>query len=133
MGGESIGLETTTAEPQVGGNRLRVGDMSHTSAEAATTPLLPARCSFLMVDGDFVLPNSTDWSLVELSSVRPTNPALPSIYSYTIHPSVVRHNLSMLTLFYFPQFLLSFAVVFGYHFLLHQYLTLTPSGFIHSP
>jgi len=96
MGGESFGVEKTTTEPEAGGNRLRVGNMSHTGAEAATIPLLPARRSFLMVDGDFVLPNSTHWPLVELLSIHPTNPALPSTYSNTIHLSVVRHNPSML-------------------------------------
>ena len=79
MGGEGHGVETTATEPQAGRNRLMVCDTPHTSVKAATIPLLPVRRSFLMVDGDFTLPNYTPRSLVELLSIHLTNPALPSI------------------------------------------------------
>jgi len=75
MGGEGHGVETTATEPQAGGSRLTVRDMPHT----ATIPFPPVRRSFLMVDGDFTLPNPTSRLLVELLSIRPINSALPSI------------------------------------------------------
>lgn len=51
----------------------------HSSVEAATIPLLPARRSFLMVDRDFV--TSELYASVACRTViyPPPNPALPSI------------------------------------------------------
>ena len=77
--------------------------MSHATASAATIPLLPARRSFLMVDGDFILPSSTPRSLVEPLSIHPISPSIDHTHT---HPPVVRHHLSMLTPSYFLRFLL---------------------------
>ena len=90
MGSEGHGVETTATEPQAGGTQLMVRGTPHTSAKPATMPLLPARRSFLMVDGDFTFPDSTPRSLVELLSIAPPirpylqfNHTSPTHQSYT--------------------------------------------------
>jgi len=128
MGGKGHGVETTTTESQAGGNRLMIRDMSHTSIKAATIPLLPARRSFLMFNGDLYF-RTLHFGCLPLS-IHPTNPALPSINHP--HPSVVHHYLSMLTPSYLPQFFWLLLLSLGTFFLLRRYLTITPSRFTHS-
>ena len=121
MGDEGYGVEKTTTEPQTGGNRLRARNMSHTSAKAATIPLLPARRSFLMVDGDCT---SELYTSVACQTVIYSSHQSSLTFNLSIHHPPVSRTPQ-------PQHAHPFLVFFGFccclwePFLLRQYLTLT--------